>query len=372
MVAEIVDHRHPAGFTPHLHPALDAEEGIEGRLDDRITDPAVTGRGGDRQRVAHVELAHHGDPEPGASQFELGAVILEHQTGGLQFVLGAEPEALDRAVAHVEQRSQMGLVAVGQQQSVPRDQVDEPAEAELDVGQRRKDVGVIELEVVQNSHLGQVVDELGTLVEEGRVVFVTLDHEPFGVGEAGPLPQIAGDAADEERRIQARALEHPGQERGGGGLAVGAGHHQRTPPPDEELLEQFGQRAVAQLAFQHRLGLGIASGDGIADDHQVGLVGQVDLGIAGHHPDAPFGQEGGHRRIDHVLVGTGDLVAEFVHGDRRAGHGGAPDPDEMNASKIPEHGSMLGTGSPKPKPQTLKPSNPPRRAGGVAYRRRQE
>ena len=38
-----------------------------------------------------------------------------------------------------------------------------------------------------------------------------------------PWPKIVRDAADEIARVQAVVLEHPGQQRRGGGLAVRAG-----------------------------------------------------------------------------------------------------------------------------------------------------
>ena len=47
----------------------------------------------------------------------------------------------------------------------------------LDRSQIRKDVRVIELEVVQNRGARMVVDELRALVEERRVVLVGFDHE---------------------------------------------------------------------------------------------------------------------------------------------------------------------------------------------------
>src|SRR5438874_12638926 len=85
-----------------------------------------------------------------------------------------------------------------------------------------KDIRVIEFEVVDDGNLRQVVDELAAFVEEGGVVFVPFDDEPLAVGEAGALAEIVGETADEVAWIEAIVLEHPGQQRGGGGLAVGA------------------------------------------------------------------------------------------------------------------------------------------------------
>ena len=96
-----------------------------------------------------------------------------------------------------------------------------------------------------------------------------------------PWPKLFGNAADEEAGVEAVVLEHPGQQRGGGGFAVRAGHDQRTLAADEKLLEQLRQRTITQLVIQHRFRLRIAARNGVADHHQVGLVGQVLLRVAG-------------------------------------------------------------------------------------------
>jgi hypothetical protein len=134
-----------------------------------------------------------------------------------------------------------------------------------------EDVGVIELEVVDDRDLGQVMDELAALVEERGVVFVALDDEPFAVREARALAQIVRDAADEETRVQSIVLEHPRQQRGGGGLAVRAADDQTAFAADEKFPEQIRQRTKAQLVIQRVFGLGIAARDGVANDDEVGL-----------------------------------------------------------------------------------------------------
>ena len=49
----------------------------------------------------------------------------------------------------------------------------------------------IHLQVVDDGHLGEVVDELAAFVEEGGVVFVALQDEPVGIGETAWL-KLAG------------------------------------------------------------------------------------------------------------------------------------------------------------------------------------
>ena len=209
-------------------------------------------------------------------------------------------------------------------------------EGGLDRLQVLEDVGVVELEVVDDGHLGQVMDELAALVEEGRVVFVALDDEPFAVGEARALAEVVRDAADQEARVQPVVLEDPGQQRSGGGLAVRAGDDQRALAANEEVLQQLRQRAIAQLVVQHVLRLRVAARNGVADDDQVGLVREVLLRVARDDLDLPVRQEGGHGRID-VLVRAGDLDALFLHRGGGRSHGRAADADEMNRLNARKH-----------------------------------
>ena len=55
-------------------------------------------------------------------------------------------------------------------------------ELRLDRGEVGKDVGVVELEVVEHRGARPVVHELRALVEERRVVLVGLDHEERDCG----------------------------------------------------------------------------------------------------------------------------------------------------------------------------------------------
>ncbi len=80
---------------------------------------------------------------------------------------------------HLEQRREVRVVAVAQQQAVARDDPDEMRERFFDGVQVVKNIRVIEFEVVDDADLRLVMDELAALVEKRGVVFVTLDDEPF-------------------------------------------------------------------------------------------------------------------------------------------------------------------------------------------------
>src|ERR1035438_1086736 len=342
MMAEVVHHRHPAGDASDFHAALDAFEGVEGGLNLVVLEAAMLGAGDDRQRVPHVELAHEVRVELKAGNLELGSRRPIADVEGLDGVAFAQAEAFDRAMGYVEQWRQVRVVAIAQQQAVARDEADEILEGGLDGIEAIEDVSVVELKVVDDCHLRQVMHELAALVEEGGVIFITFDDEPFAVGEARALAEIVWDAADEVARVQAVVLEDPREERSGGRLAVRAGDDQRAFAADEEVLQQFWQRAVSQLVVQYILGFRVAAGDGVADDDEVGFAREVLLRITRDDLDLTVGQEGGHGRIN-VLVRAGDIKTFLLHRRGGRGHSCAANANEMDRLNARKHtGQKIG------------------------------
>ena len=184
-----------------------------------------------------------------------------------------------------------------------------------------EDVRVVELEVVDDGDLRQVVDELAALVEERGVVFVALDDEPLAVGEPRALAEVVRDAADEEARIQPVVLEHPRQQRRRGGLAVRAGNDERAFAANEELLEQFRQRAIAQLVVEHEFRFRVAARIlGIQVDRGLLVRGQqrpiggaCDLrleGLLGFRQQFGLGQQVDNRPRHHLGAGDSALMSD--------------------------------------------------------------
>ena len=73
----------------------------------------------------------------------------------------------------------------------------------LDCGQIRKNIGVVEFQIVQHRNLRPVMHELRSLVEKGGVIFIRLDHKPGGIGEPRRLPEIGRNAANQEPGVAA-------------------------------------------------------------------------------------------------------------------------------------------------------------------------
>ena len=109
----------------------------------------------------------------------------------------------------------------------------------LDRGEVVENIGVIELEIVDDDELGQVVDEFAALVEEGRVVLVALDDPERAALPHAALGQILRQAADQVRRLAARRLEDPRQQRGRRRLAVRAGDDDVVRLAQEIGLQRF-------------------------------------------------------------------------------------------------------------------------------------
>ena len=82
-------------------------------------------------------------------------------------------------------------VPAGDDEPILGDDLDELAEVALDVGEVGVDVGVIELDARDDRRLGPVVEELGPLVEEGRVVLIPLDDEVLPPGPRAVRSKLA-------------------------------------------------------------------------------------------------------------------------------------------------------------------------------------
>jgi hypothetical protein len=268
----------------------------------------MLGGGHHRQGVAHVQFADQIQVKLETWNLEFRSRRTIPHVKGLHRIIGAEAKPLQRTGHLVQQRRQVGIVPVGQQQSVPRHQPDELPKRFLDRRQVLEDVGVIELQVVQDRRLRQVMDEFAALVEKCSVIFISFQDEPFTPSQMTTPAEVERQTANQVTGIQTRVLEHPGQQRRRSRLAVRPRHHHTTLAPQKELLQQLRHRTIRQLAVQNRLHLGIAPRQGVPYDDQVRPGRQVRLGIARHHLHTVLGQKCRHRRIG-VLVRSRDGVA---------------------------------------------------------------
>jgi len=94
----------------------------------------------------------------------------------------AESVTLDAAQRVLHAFAHVRVAVKGHNQAPARHQVHQPLEGRLHCFQIRVNVGVVELHVGQNQRVGKIMQELRSLVEEGRIVFVALHDE----GARGP------------------------------------------------------------------------------------------------------------------------------------------------------------------------------------------
>src|ERR1035437_1090509 len=151
----------------------------------------------DRERIAHVEFADEVQVEFETGNFKLSRRWAETKVESMNGVVIAEAKALHRTMCDIQQRREVRIVAVAEQQAVARNQADEMRKSFFDRVEIFKNVGVIEFEIVDDGDFGLVMDELAALVEERRVVFVALDDKPFAVREPRALTEIVRDATDQ-------------------------------------------------------------------------------------------------------------------------------------------------------------------------------
>src|SRR5215471_7116304 len=177
MVREVIINGDPVSDAANLHAALDALEGGERRYRLSRSDAAMARRGDGGERIQPVVCTRERPPH----------AALIHALPGHRKAVGfisagvparVDPEALYRGIAAASENAVERLVrAVLDDQSIRRQGAHEMVELRLDRGKIGKDVGVIELQVVQYRGARRIVQELGALVEVGGVVLVGLDHE---------------------------------------------------------------------------------------------------------------------------------------------------------------------------------------------------
>lgn len=319
----------------HFHAALDAAEARQRRNHvGRRHAHSVCGSQRS-QAVEHVVAAqqrpvHIAHCLPAVVYAE-GAAIGGQQLG-MPFQRRVEAEALDRGpAAHRQHFGQMRVLAVDDQSATRRHRAHQVVELALDRGHVREDVGVVVFKVVEDGHQRPVVHELAALVEERGVVLVGLDHELAALAQPGGDAEILGDAADQETGRTTRAFQQPGEDGGGGGLAMGTCHGQGVATRQYLFGQPLRSRNVALAGVEHGLNGGIAAREGVADHHVIGAGRHAVGAVALVQGDAQLLELGRHWRID-GLVAAADRMAQFPRQGGHAAHEGAGDCKDMYAA----------------------------------------
>ena len=211
VVREILDHAHARDHAEQLLPALDPTKQPH-RLTQRL-ELAPLGardrqRGGDvgevvvagqqgrelAQRGAALEQLEHG-PAHARSALDRNGVA---QAAGPWILPAPEhPVGCELAARRLGHAHRPGVAGVDDQQALrrdPGDELDEGLPHRLEV---REDVRVVELDAGEDRPLRLVVEELGLLVEEGRVVLVALEHDALPPAELRTAAEVLRHPADQ-------------------------------------------------------------------------------------------------------------------------------------------------------------------------------
>ena len=125
VMAEVVHDGNAAGDAFDFHAAFDALEGVEGGLDLLVFQAAMLGAGDDSEGVADVEFADEIQVKFKTGDFKGGGGGPELEVEGLHGIVRAQAKAFDGAMGDVQERGEVGVVAVPEQEAVARDEADE-------------------------------------------------------------------------------------------------------------------------------------------------------------------------------------------------------------------------------------------------------
>ncbi|MND59197.1 hypothetical protein D3C80_503910 [compost metagenome] len=188
-----------------------------------------------------------------------------------------------------------------------------------------KDIRMIELKIIEDQRARAVMHELGALIEEGAVVFVSFNHKERAFAQTGRNVEIARHAADHKARLIAAGFQNPGRHPGRRRFAVRTGNRQHPAVAQDKVMQPLRARHERNIAFQHRFHTRVTARHGVADDNQIRFNVQLAGIISLNKIDALFLKQGAHRRI-HIGVRTRHLMAQRARQHCQSAHESATNP----------------------------------------------
>ncbi len=174
----------------------------------------------------------------------------------------------------------------------------------------------------------------GRQADEAAVGLVGLDHHPVALARAGVGAIGVDDAAVDHGRVELGGIEQGCDQRGRGGLAVGAGDRDRPLEP-HQLAQHLGPAHDRHAGAARGLDLGVVALDrGRHHDHPA--VAEIGGPVADRDLDAQPAQALGVGVLDQVRALH--PVAEIVQHLGDPAHADAADPDEVDAARIDRQG----------------------------------
>ena len=232
--------------------------------------------------------------------------------------------------------SDIGAPIVGDDEAAARDEIDQTFEGDFDGFKIGVDVGMIELNVGEDQHVGKVVQELWAFIEERGVVLVAFDDE----GARGPEMKTGAEvfryAADEEGRLERGILTrsnliNPSEHAGGRGFAVRSRDDERFAASEEFCVEKGRQRPEGNPLVQDVFDFRIAARECVADDDEIGRGVEVGFRVGLENGNAERTKQVAHGRIG-CIVGACDAVTLQLEKAGQRGHRSAADASEVDVA----------------------------------------
>ena len=264
-MGEVVIHRHAIDHAAHLQPAAHAFKAAERGNRGRGRHAHMPRCGDRRQRIAEVVRAGHrrcDGTEILPGQRELRHARLVHRR--LPAVRPVEPLQLRPAtfVDHPRERLRFGI---GHDPAGGRHDAHQMMKLSLDRRQIGEDVGVVELQVVENRRAWPVMHKLGPLVAERGVVLVRFDHKERRIGQPRRHTKVLRHTANQKARVEPAVFQHPGQQRGRRRLAMRARHAQHPLVSQHMVGQPLRAGHIGRTGIENRFKQGVAARNRIAD-----------------------------------------------------------------------------------------------------------
>ncbi len=338
MVPVVVDHPHAAHHAGGGEAPLDPAKALQAGADGLVGDAQLASDGDGGQGVQHIVPPGHGHahviqahdiPADGRDHHvEAGAVGAHLQVDGPHLGLWVGPVGDDAAVLHPGGHGlHFGMVEAHHGAAVEGDALDEFLEGPFDGLEVAPVVQMLGIDVGDHRHGG-------LQIEEGAVALVGLDHHPFALAGLGVGAIGVDHPAVHHRGIDTPGVQQRRHQRGGGGLAVGAGDGDRVFQPHQlgQHLGALDQRD-APLLGGHQLG--IVRLDGGRIDHRGGAL-DVGAVLADEDPGPQLLQPLGVGRG--LGVGALHHIAQGQHDLGISAHAGAADAGEVDRTDVEGNG----------------------------------
>lgn len=164
-----------------------------------------------------------------------------------------------------------------------------------------ENIRVIKFNTGRNGNLWIIMEKLGHFVKKCRIVFIPLNHKIRPISEAIIAVEIFKKSTDHKRGIMTGFVQHPGQNGGGGGLAVGSADQQGFFAPGHKMVQSLGHGTKRQSHPVYFHDFRVIPGDDVADHNQIRTIVNIFRPVSVHDSDALLFQKSAHGRINFLV-----------------------------------------------------------------------